>query len=31
MNADGSDQRMVIDNAPIGDDWMFDRMSVVER
>jgi serine/threonine protein kinase len=31
MNADGSDQHMVIDNAPIGDDWMFDRMSVVER
>jgi TolB protein len=31
MNADGSDQHMVIDNAPIGDDWMLDRMSVVER
>jgi TolB protein len=31
MNADGSDQRMVIDNAPIGDDWAFDRLSVVEQ
>jgi Tol biopolymer transport system component len=30
MNSDGSAQHMVIDNAPIGDDWSFDRMSVGE-
>lgn len=30
MNADGSDQRLVMDNTPVGDDWAMDRMSVVE-
>lgn len=30
MNADGSDQHLAIDNAPVGDDWVMDRMSVVE-
>ena len=30
MNADGSEQRLVVDNAPVSDDWAFDRMSVAD-
>jgi hypothetical protein len=31
MNADGSDQKLIIDNARVSDDWAFDRMSVAEK
>jgi len=31
MNADGSDQRLIIDNARVGDKWALDRMSVIEQ
>ena len=30
MNADGSDQRLIVDYAPVSADWAFDRMSVAE-
>jgi hypothetical protein len=31
MQADGSDQRLLIDSASVGNDWAFSRMSVVEQ
>lgn len=30
MSADGSDQRLIVDNARVSDEWALDRMSIVE-
>jgi serine/threonine protein kinase len=30
MNADGSDQRLIIEDARVGNEWGLDRMSIVE-
>jgi TolB protein len=31
MNADGSDQRLIIDDVGASQEWAFDRMSIVSK